>query len=142
MKNLVTGLMLAGMLLFGGVPAQAQEPTDSTTTTTTVDTAPIATPDVNVDVQTTTIPAEPSFDVNVQAPPVTNTSTTTNTTERTERTVLQPVTTADTNDSSTVLMLVGGGLAILIILALVAMAVNRNDTHTRTVVSDRREVVR
>ncbi len=142
MKNLVTGLMLAATLLLGGLPAQAQEPTDAdSTTTTTVQSEP-ATPDVNVDVKTTTTaqPAQPTFDVNVSNPvPVTSTNTVERTTERTQ--VLTPVSTPDSTDSSTVLMLVGGGLAILIILALVAMAVNRNDT-SRTIVSDRREVVR
>lgn len=118
-------VLLTAMLALAGVTLAQDAPASGGSAPTTT-TAPA--PDVNVDVSA---PAPAAPQVNVEAPP--STSTTTNNTSVTrESTVVQD---APAESWVNPWILIGGGVALVIVLLFIAMAAGSGTDRTVTTVS-------
>jgi len=113
-------VLLTAMLALAGVTLAQDAPTTTT--------APA--PDVNVQVDAPAPPAAPQ--INVEAPPST-TTTTNNTSVTRESTVVQDAPAAESWVNPWIL--IGGGVALVIVLLFIAMAAGSGSDRTVTTVS-------
>ena len=121
-------VLLTAMLALAGVTLAQDAPSGAGAPAPAAPAAPAA-PDVNVDVQAPAAPAAP--EINVETPPST-TTTTNNTSVTRESTVVQD---APAESWVNPWILIGGGVALVIVLLFIAMAAGSGSDRTVTTVS-------